>query len=309
MSHPIVVIAHRGASGYLPEHTLEGKALAYGQGADYLEQDVVATRDDTLIVLHDIVLEQVTDVAQRFPERRRADGHWYAIDFDIDEIRQLVVLGRARPSGQQPRKSTERYRIPTLEEELTFVRRLNDATGRRVGVYPEIKHPRWHRSHGIDLARLMTEQLARFGYSGRDDLAYVQCFDAAELRRVRDELGCALPLIQLVEDSADFAELLSRHGLQDLSRYAQGLGPSWLQLLDQATIADGGRPAPGALADAAREQGLLLHPYTFKREGLPAFAPTLEALLELFYGVICVDGVFCDFPDVAVRVRGESGAR
>jgi glycerophosphoryl diester phosphodiesterase len=307
MTHPIVVIAHRGASGYLPEHTLEAKALAYGQGADYLEQDVVATRDGTLIVLHDIVLEQVTDVAQRYPERRRADGHWYAIDFDIDEIRQLVVLGRRRLSEQQSRKPTDRYRIPTLEEELAFVRHLNDATGRRVGVYPEIKHPRWHKSHGIDLARLMTEQLASFGYSSRDDVAYIQCFDAAELRRVRDELGCALPLIQLVEDSSDYAALLSRQGLQELAQYAQGIGPSWIQLLDQSRLADGGKPAAGALAAAAREQGLLLHPYTFKREGLPAFAPTLEVLLELFYRVVGVDGVFCDFPDVAVRVRAASG--
>src|SRR5690554_7145662 len=99
MNGPPFVIAHRGASGYLPEHTLEAKALAYGQGADYLEQDVVATRDDELVVLHDVHLDHVTDVARRYPGRRRRDGHWYARDFTLAELRTLEVHERRDEAG------------------------------------------------------------------------------------------------------------------------------------------------------------------------------------------------------------------
>ncbi len=300
-SSPQVVIAHRGASGYLPEHTLEAKALAYGQGADYLEQDVVATRDGTLIVLHDIQLEPVTDVALRFPNRSRADGHYYAIDFDIDEIRQLRVTGRRAPDSP-PEHSAESYRIATLEEELLLVARLNLATGRQVGIYPEIKQPQWHRAHGMDLTRMLVEALAEAGYRRRSDPVFVQCFDVMELRRIRDELGCSLSLIQLVDDSGGYHRLLTRSGLGELAGYAQGLGPAYRQLLGNP--ANG--PVPGDLVHHAREAGLLLHPYTFKREGLPEFAPSLEQLLTVFFRAIGVDGVFCDFPDVAVRIRDES---
>lgn len=296
-----VVIAHRGASGYLPEHTLEAKALAYGQGADYLEQDVVATRDGTLIVLHDIHLEPVTDVALRFPNRSRADGHYYAIDFDIDEVRQLRVTGR-RPPDSPIERSAESYRIATLEEELLLVARLNRATGRQVGIYPEIKHPQWHRAHGMDLTRMLVEELAEAGYRRRSDPVFVQCFDVMELRRIRDELGCSLPLIQLVDDSGDYDRLLTRSGLGELAGYAQGLGPAYRQLLEGPASST---PVAGDLVHHARETGLLLHPYTFRRDGLPEFAQTLEQLLAVFLGTIGVDGVFCDFPDVAVRIRDE----
>jgi glycerophosphoryl diester phosphodiesterase len=296
------VIAHRGASGYLPEHTLEAKALAYGQGADFLEQDVVATRDGTLIVLHDIQLEPVTDVARRYPQRCRADGHYYAIDFDIDEIRQLRVTGRS--TGDIATVSTheaEHYRIPSLEQELQLIARLNRSTGRQVGIYPEIKHPQWHRAHGMDLTRMLIEQLAAAGYRRFSDPVFVQCFDQTEIRRIRDELGCALPLIQLVDESETYEQLLTQAGLMELARYAQGLGPAFAQLV--SVDSGQGNAMPGELLRLVREAGLLLHPYTFKRHDLPDYAPNLESLLALFIGELQVDGVFCDFPDVAVAVR------
>jgi glycerophosphoryl diester phosphodiesterase len=299
--HP-AVIAHRGASGYLPEHTLEAKALAYGQGADFLEQDVVATRDGTLIVLHDIQLEPVSDVARRFPQRCRADGHFYAIDFDIDEIRQLRVTGRdSGDKGSGSVYEAENYRIPTLEEELQLISRLNRATGRQVGIYPEIKHPQWHRAHGMDLTRMLIEQLAGAGYRRYTDPVFVQCFDIAEVRRIRDELGSALRLIQLVDASQTYAQLLTRGGLAELTRYAQGLGPAYDQLV--AADSSQGKARPSELFSHARDAGLLLHPYTFKRQDLPDYAPELESLLALFLGELRVDGVFCDFPDVAVAIR------
>jgi glycerophosphoryl diester phosphodiesterase len=306
-----IVIAHRGASGYLPEHTLVGKALAYGLGADFLEQDVVATRDSELVVLHDLHLDDVSDVAQRFPDRRRSDGLHYAIDFELAELRQLTLFER-RTAGGSAAKYPTRFpggigiaRIATLHEELRLIQGLNHSMGRTVGVYAEIKHPQWHRQHGIDLSRLVLAKLQAFGYSQPQHAAFVQCFDAEELRRVRHELGCELRLIQLVGDEPAYIELLTPAGLATVARYAYGLGPGYRQLVSD----EGGRPRITSLTVDAREAGLRLHPYTFRREELPSYAATLEQLLEVFLGQVRVDGVFCDFPDVAVRVRAELSAQ
>jgi len=304
-----IVIAHRGASGYLPEHTLVGKALAYGLGADYLEQDVVATRDAELVVLHDLYLDDVSDVAQRFPDRHRRDGLHYAIDFDLAELQQLTLFERRTP-GTRTAKYPGRFpagigvaRIATLDDELRLIQGLNQSTGRAVGVYSEIKDPQWHREHGIDLSSLLLAKLQVFGYSRPEHAAFVQCFDAAELLRVHEELGCELRLIQLVGNEPVYAELLTPAGLARVARYAFGLGPGHTQLVaDEA-----GRPKITALTTRARELGLRLHPYTFRREELPGYATTLEQLLEVFLGQARVEGVFCDFPDVAARVRDSIG--
>ncbi|HEY8520622.1 MAG TPA: glycerophosphodiester phosphodiesterase [Gammaproteobacteria bacterium] len=308
-----IVIAHRGASGYLPEHTREAKALAYGQGADYLEQDVVATRDGALVVLHDIQLDYVTDVALHFPERRRSDGHFYVVDFDLAELRTLSLLERRRTDRDEPlfpRRFPRKplgFRIVTLEEELELVQGLNRSTGRRVGVYPEIKHPRWHAEHGIDLSRRLLETLASFGFTQRDDPVFVQCFDGAEIVRLRRELRTELRLIRLVDAPDADPQLSSAKGLAALARDADGLGTPFGSLVTD----DGGSAPPreGELVGRAREAGLLLHPYTFRRENVPAWAGDLEQLLAFYIGRIGVDGVFCDFPDVAVRIRDAVAAR
>jgi glycerophosphoryl diester phosphodiesterase len=309
MTERAIVIAHRGASGYLPEHTLVGKALAYGLGADYLEQDVVATRDAELVVLHDLYLDDVSDVAQRFPGRQRSDGLHYAIDFDLAEIQRLTLFER-RTAGARTAKYPGRFpadigvaRIATLDDELRLIHGLNQSTGRAVGVYSEIKSPRWHREHGIDLASLLLAKLQAFGYSQSDHAAFVQCFDASELRRVSDDLGSGLRLIQLVGSEPEYAELLTPAGLARVAGYAFGLGPNHTQLVAD----EGGRPRVTPLTTRAQELGLQLHPYTFRREELPDYATTLEQLLEIFLVQARVDGVFCDFPDVAARVRDNIG--
>ena len=223
-----IVIAHRGASGYLPEHTLAGKALAFGMGADYLEQDVVATRDHQLIVFHDLTLEYMTDVQARYPGRARADGHFYCIDFSLDEIRTLTVGERRAAQGTGPRfpgrfpDGAGRFGIPTLEEEIRFIQGLMRSTGRSVGIYPEIKDPAWHREQGVDVGELMLEVLARHGYTSADHAVFVQCFDPAELQRVRDQ-GCRLRLVQLVDSGAGD---LSAPALSHIAGYANAIGPS-----------------------------------------------------------------------------------
>lgn len=300
-----IVIAHRGASGYLPEHTLAAKALAIGLGADYIEQDVVATRDSQLLVLHDLHLDEITDVARRFPGRQRDDGRHYVVDFDLAELQRLRVFERRLPNGAV--KYPERFpidagifRIATLAEELRLVQGLNKSMRRSVGIYPEIKDPAWHRTHGIDLSRLLLAELATFGYSRRSDAIYVQCFDAAELARLKTELGCDLKLIQLVGAEPRYSELLTQTGLRQVATYAHGLGPHHAQLARRD--ADGS-PAVTELAEQARALGLHLHPYTFRRDDVPGYARTFEEWLEFFIVHVRVDGLFCDHPDAAVRVR------
>jgi glycerophosphoryl diester phosphodiesterase len=304
---PPVVIAHRGASGYLPEHTLEAKALAVGLGADYVEQDVVVTRDGELVVLHDLYLDEVTNVAEVFPERSRPDGRHYVVDFDLTELRQLAVSER-----KQPKSSTARFpnrfpvdsgafRIATLDEELELIAGLKQSMDRVVGIYPELKNPRWHHEHGFDLAAMLLAKLDEHGYRDEGARVFLQCFDAAELRRIRTELGCRLELVQLVSPGKDHAHLLEERGLAEVATYANALGPSYDQLLTSGERS--AEPRPSQLADAARRAGLRLHPYTFRRDVLPPFAANLEQLLEYFFVAVRVDGVFCDHPDVAVRVR------
>jgi glycerophosphoryl diester phosphodiesterase len=301
-----IVIAHRGASGYLPEHTLAAKALAHGLGADFLEQDVVATRDSKLVVLHDLYLDDVSDVARRFPGRHRDDGRHYVVDFDLAELRMLTIFERRAPgtsTAKYPTRfpvATGLFGVATLEEELQLIQGLNRSTGRIAGVYPEIKDPSWHRAHGIDLAELLLAELRTFGYSSAEDPVFVQCFDAAELTRLKHELGCGLRLIQLVGPEPDYGALLTTTGLRSVSAYACGLGPHYSQLVEEEGTR---RPRRADLALGARDAGLALHAYTFRRDVLPAYARTLEELLELFWIEIGVDGVFCDHPDVAVRVR------
>jgi glycerophosphoryl diester phosphodiesterase len=306
MTRAPIVIAHRGASGYLPEHTLAAKALAYGLGADFLEQDVVATRDGALVVLHDLYLDDISDVAQRFSGRQRSDGRHYVIDFDLAEIASLRVFERRLPGSALP-KYPGRFPsdagilgITTLADELRLVQGLNKSMGRTVGIYPEIKEPEWHRGHGVDLASLLLAELAAFGYSRANDPVFVQCFDAAELERAREQLGCELNLIQLVGTGPKYAQLLTPVGLQRLAQYAVGLGPHYSQLVQGAA---GGPPQLTPLTRLAQERGLQLHPYTFRRDDLPSYARTLEEWLEFFFVKARVDGLFCDHPDVAIRVR------
>jgi glycerophosphoryl diester phosphodiesterase len=309
MKTDALVIAHRGASGYLPEHTREAKMLAYGHGADFLEQDVVATRDGQLVVLHDIHLDDVTDVAARFAGRRRSDGRHYVIDFDLAELRELNVVERRRPGGPQRLRADRfgddgvSFRIVTLEEEIRLIRELNRTTGRDVGVYPEIKHPDWHRRHGFDLSAALLNALETWGYVGPEAGAFVQCFDDAELRRCREELGTRLKLVQLVERRD--LELTPPMELRRIAEYADVVAPHYSQAL--VADDDGGlQPAP--LVAEAEASGLEMHVYTLRREDAPSGA-TFERLLEFLFAEARVEGIFCDQPDAAVRVREGLGAK
>lgn len=305
-----VVIAHRGASGYLPEHTLESKAYAHALGVDYLEQDVVLSKDGVPVVLHDLWLDDVTDVGQVFPGRQREDGRFYVIDFTLAELRQLSVRERRNAEGgpRWPARFASPglpLRIPTLAEELAFIQALNQSTGRNVGIYTEIKSPAWHRAAGMDATRAVLAALSAAGYTRRSDNAYLQCFDPVELRRARVELGSDLRLVQLIGDDAwgeadtDFAAMRSTAGLAAVAGYADAVGV-WLRHL-LGPSPDGTRVVSTGLAEAAHAAGLDVHGYTFRNDELPAEVPDARALHALLFGVAAIDGLFSDHPDVTLE--------
>lgn len=309
-----VVIAHRGASGYLPEHTLEAKALAHGMGADFLEQDVVLSKDDVPVVLHDIHIDTVTDVATRFPGRKRGDGRFYALDFTVAELKQLRVneridlkTGKAALPGRFPAGSRDFFRLHTLEEELEFIAGLNKSTGRRAGIYPEIKKPAWHRQQGRDLSRAVLPLLERHGYRTRADPCWVQCFEYDEVKRIRSGLGWQGGLVMLLgggkkgEDGTNFEFLRSPAGLKELALVADGIGPAIASIISGKSIA--GRQMTSLVKDA-HANNLAVHPYTVRVDELPKTVASVEELHRLLFIEAGIDGVFSDFPDkTAVFVK------
>ena len=307
-----IVIAHRGASGYLPEHTLESKALAYGLGADFLEQDVLATRDAELVVLHDLFLDNVTDVAQRFPGpaasrrsllrgRLRSERAQGAQNIRSDAGQTAA----ARLYERRFASDSLGFRIVTLAEELELIQGFESVDG------AQRRRLHGNKESALALRKRYRSRAARTGRTRTPlatealrDPVFVQCFDEATLVRVRDELNSSLRLVQLVEDTAHYRELLSAAGLRKVASYAQGLGPAYAQLVNSSDAANGGPVLlPARLAADAKSAGLLLHPYTFRQDQLPRYASSLEELLEYFLSELRVDGVFCDHPDVAIRVR------
>jgi glycerophosphoryl diester phosphodiesterase len=312
-----IVIAHRGASGYLPEHTLAAKAMAHAMGADFLEQDVVLTRDAQAIVLHDLYLEDITDVARRFPDRARADGRWYAIDFSLAEIRSLHLHERLDPATGQPvfperfPPEADLFRIHTLEEELSLIRGLNRSTGRTAGIYVELKHPAWHLAEGLDPVPILMRELDRAGYRGPEDRVYIQCFEPDTLKRLREEIGTRIPLIQLIGEKdwspedlpVDFERMRTPEGLAAVAAYARGIGP-WIGQIHSGLDETGAHRTTRLVADA-HAAGLLVHTYTFRRDALPDGFGDFEALLRFVLVEQGVDGIFTDHPDLAVRLRRE----
>lgn len=310
------VIAHRGASGYLPEHTRAAKILAHVMGADFLEQDVVATRDNELIVLHDIHLDAVTDVSIKYPGRARTDGRYYVRDFDLAEIRTLIAWERMQADGSAvyPGRypaQTGLHRVHTFVEEMQLINRLNKATGRRAGIYPEIKSPAWHRQEGIDLSVLVLQQIAEFEGADDPDLVFVQCFDDAEVRRLKQHLDCRWPIVQLIglnewhEAETDYVELATPAGLARVALVADGIGPH-LSLLYTATE---GRITASSLVADAHALGMVVHPYTFRSDDLPDGFSSLESLLKFCVTELRIDGLFTDFTDQAIEILQALSAR
>ena len=293
-----VVIAHRGASGYLPEHTLASKAMAYAMYPDFLEQDLVLSKDDVPIVIHDIHLETVTDVAAKFPERKREDGRFYVIDFTYDELTQLNVTERFdAKTGEAVFKDRyplwkSKFKLHSLQEEIEMIQGLNKSTRNSIGIYPEIKDPKFHNKEGKDISSIVLKILSDYGYTTKKDNCILQCFDTKELKRIRIELRSELFLVQLIEFEED-----EKH-LKEYATYADGLGPWYKRILKEKDKQ--GNWQSTNLVKEAHDLGLVVHAYTFRADDLGEFT-SFDELLDVGFNTLELDGVFTDFPDQAVH--------
>jgi glycerophosphoryl diester phosphodiesterase len=322
-----IVIAHRGASGERPEHTLAGYALAIAQGADFIEPDLVMTRDGVLVCRHENEIAGTTDVADHaeFAHRRKektVDGvsatGWWVEDFTLDELKTL----RCRERIPQLRPNNARYDgqddIPTFAEALALARE----TG--VGIYPELKHPSFLRDAGLDPVPAFIGAVREGGGQAAADRMFVQCFEIWPLRRLAEMSSVRWTCVQLVSSSGgpwdrrdlSYADMLRDEGLRAIAEYARGIGAEKTLIIPRDSA--GRSLAPTDLVQRAHAANLVVHPWTFRAENffLPAerrrgdpSAPDymrhhgdLEAELRAFYAA-GVDGVFSDFPAAAVAAR------
>lgn len=314
-----VVIAHRGASGYLPEHTLPAVALAYGMGADYIEQDVVLSKDGVPVILHDIHVDTTTDVATKFPDRKREDGRYYAIDFTLEELKTLNVTERFKAdTGKQVfeqrfPKEFGIFKIPTLEEEIKMIQGLNKSSIRKVGIYPEIKNPAFHHAEGQDIAKAVVSVLEEWGYNNPSSNAYLQSFDWAETKRIRNELNYQGKMVQLIGENSwgapegtDYDYLKSDDGILEMAKVVDGIGP-WLPQVISGLSEKGTAVMTPTLIAAQRAQ-LTVHPYTLRADKLPKWAGDMNIALKAIFDDAGIDGVFTDFPDQVVQYLAENPA-
>jgi glycerophosphoryl diester phosphodiesterase len=317
-----LVIGHRGAPAYRPEHTLASFELALDLGADRIEPDVVVTRDGALLVRHESELSRTTDVAARpeFADRRttrEVDGAprtgWFAEDLTLAEVRTLRAVERM--PGLRPLNSAYdgRFGLLTLADVVALARRRSTAD-RPVRVQAELKHPTRTEERGLPVLELLVAELHRLDACSPDGPVVVQSFDAPALRRLRAMTGDGGPeLVQLVHDSAAHDGLVSPIGLREVSTYARGIGPS----RDRILLRGEGDALTGVsdLVARAHRAGLTVVPWTLRPEN--AFLPRhlrlgedpsahgdAEGEARLLLALGC-DGVITDAPETAVRAREE----
>ena len=289
----ITVVAHRGASGYLPEHTLESKAMAHAMNADYIEQDLVLSKDDIPIVIHDILLDDVTNVLEKYPNRKREDGKYYVIDFTFEELKKLEVTERfdsetgiqIYPNRFPKEKSS--FRLHSLQDEIELIQGLNKSTGKHIGIYPEIKNPEFHHKNGKDISKIVLGVLTNYGYNSKEDNCILQCFDTKELERIRKKLNSDLFLVQLMESSEQQSQL------PYFASYADGIGP-WYKQVIAKKINNGFLIT--SLVEEAHKLGLIVHPYTFREDSLDEF-DSFQQMIDVIIYQAGADGGFTDFPD------------
>ena len=331
--HKPIVIGHRGASGYAPEHTLTSYFIAVQQGADYIEPDLVATKDGVLVARHENEIGGTTDVADHpeFAARKTSktiDGKsvegWFTEDFTLAEIKTL----RARERLPQLRPANVRldgqFEIPTFEEILALVRaleRMRGPSAPRIGVYPETKHPSYFRGIGLPLEGALLRSLRKWGYRGKDAPIFLQSFEVGNLQALRKKTQ--LPIVQLMEaggapydfvargDARTYADLSSPEGLRYVAKYADAIGVDKTMIFPRD--ANGAAGQPTTLIADAHATGLKVHAWTLRAENyfLPAnlrsgadpvqhgkLDEEITALLALG-----LDGLFADQPALAVAAR------
>jgi glycerophosphoryl diester phosphodiesterase len=317
-----IIIAHRGASGYRPEHTLAAYELAIDLGADYIEPDLVSTKDGILIARHENEISQTTDIANypEFADRKTTkvvDGEvqhgWFTEDFTLIELKNLRVKERIPELRPQNIAYNHLFTIPTFAEILDLVTDKNHQTGRIIGIYPETKHPSYFRSLGLALEDNLLQILSAYGYEDADAPIFIQSFEVSNLKKLAEKT--ALPLVQLVNDLGkphDFTingdprtydDLITPSGFQEIAKYTKAIGVN-KNLIIPRDIHNQLR-SPTSLIEDAHQANLLVHVWTFRNEDF--FLPrdiqgNSQKEYELFFQ-LGVDGVFSDFSDTALTVR------
>ena len=320
---PPIVIAHRGASGSRPEHTLASYDLAIEQGADFIEPDLVPTKDDVLVARHENAIGGTTDVAHHpeFADRKTTktiDGQtltdWFTEDFTLAELKTLHARERLpdlRP-GNAAYDGT--YQVPTLAEIIDLAKRRSKDLGRTIGIYPETKHPTYFASIGHPTDAWLVEQLRKAGWHDASAPVFIQSFEVKNLQRIHAMTGIRLiPLVDGAGAPADgaapsYAAMLTPAGLKAIAAYAYGIGPNKAQLWRDATAT-----TPSTLVADTHAAGLRVHPWTYRAENAflpPRFRRGTDAAAhgdvagEIAAGLgQGIDGFFTDFPLIGVQTR------
>jgi glycerophosphoryl diester phosphodiesterase len=328
-----IVFGHRGAAGYRPEHTVASYELAARMGADFIEPDLVSTKDGHLVVRHEPEIGGTTDVADHpeFADRKTTkviDGTsytgWFTDDFTLAELKTLRAKERLPDVRQRNTIYDGRYEIPTLQEVIDLRAKLSKELGRTVGIVPEVKHSSYFRAEGLAIEPKLVQALRDNGLDKADSPVVVQSFETANLRELDDEID--VPLVALLDSptvipgdvqaaggTSTFADLATPAGLKGLAEFADWVGPSKSYIIP--TDAAGEWQAPTSFVDDAHAAGLKVVPYTFRNENqfLP---PSLRSSADpnaygdafseykAFFD-LGVDGVFSDNPDTAVAARAE----
>jgi len=313
-----IVIGHRGACGYRPEHTLASYELAIEMGADFIEPDLVSTKDGVLVARHENEISGTTDVAEKFPARKTTktiDGKsvegWFTEDFTLAELKTLRAKERLE---FRDHSHDGKYEVPTFQEVIDLAKKQSQAKGRTIGIYPETKHPTHFRSIGLGLEAPLVKALKAAGWDKADSPVFIQSFETQNLKDMRAMID--VPLVFLYDepdmrpydfvvanDKRTYADLTKPEELKAIAAFAKGIGP-WKRLI-VGENPDKTLKAAGSLIEDAHKAGLVVHPYTFRNEPrylAPEYKGDPEAEYLQFFN-LGVDGVFSDFSDTAAKAR------
>ena len=335
-AHKVLIIGHRGAAGYRPEHTLASYELGARMGADYIEPDLVSTKDHVLVARHEPNITDTTDVADHpeFADRKTEktiDGAkqtgWFTDDFTLAELKTLRAKERLPLVRQRNTIYDGHYQVPTFQEVIDLAKSLSRELARPIGIYPETKHPTYFRNEGLPLEELLVQTLNRNGLNRPGAKVFVQSFEVNNLKALNKVL--TVPLVQLLDSPnlspADnsgktYGEIATAAGLKDVAKYADGVGP-FKDYIIPRDASNHSLPPTSFVADA-HAAGLVVHPYTFRNENqfLPAEdrkGDPADPNFPNLYGdafaedkrffAAGVDGIFTDNSDTGVAARMEAG--
>lgn len=329
---PPIIIAHRGASGEYIEHTLDAYQRGIDDGADFIEPDLVLTKDGILVARHENEISGTTNVADKseFADRKTTktiDGReyegWFTEDFTLAELKTLRAKERLPELRRSNMEFDGQFEIPTFEEVLQLLKAYEHKTGKRVGIYPETKHPSYFASIGLAHEKPMLELLGKYGFEDSDDPVFIQSFEIGNLQALATQTE--IRLVQLVADEGgpadredqSYADMVTPSGLVEIAKYASGLGPAKSLVIGRDTL--GRLSGSKGLVAAAHEAGLVVHPWTFRRENYflptdykrgidPAGSGDLEGEIRAFIAA-GVDGIFIDNPAQAAAVLKKESSR